>query len=98
LNLEFDANQVIQVHAFGDHVASQEGGRFVSHAECQAHLIEYFRGEECDLSLVVFLEIEKAVAADAAPGQAFEFGNLDDRVPAGRPAMMPEIVVAGLNV
>jgi hypothetical protein len=57
-----------------------------------------FHGEERDLPLVVFLVVEKTVAADAPARHAFNFGNFPDLMPARRPAVTSQKIMSGRNV
>jgi hypothetical protein len=67
-------------------------------AELVAKTLENFSGEECNLTLVVILVIEKAVAANTMPSYTFNLGHLDGIIIIRWVAMMTEVVMAGRNV
>ena len=54
--------------------------------------------EERDLSLVIFLVVEKAVPFDPATGDAFDFLNLDDGVFSRRLTVVAVVVMVRRNV
>jgi hypothetical protein len=54
--------------------------------------------EEGDLALVVFFEIEKPIAMNAASSQTFGFGNFHRRMSSRRVLMMTKKVVASGNI
>jgi hypothetical protein len=57
-----------------------------------------FGGEESNLSLIVRLEIKKAVAAQAAPGHAFNLGHFQHGMRARRMVAVTEKIMSGGNV
>ena len=67
----------------------------VRRLELTLKLREGFPGEEGDLAFVVRLEVEEAVAANAASGDALDFVTLQNRVLAGWLFVVAEEIVAG---
>ena len=100
LDLEGFSDEGVQVDAAGDDVAAEDGGRRTEDGgrkEGSAEVVVNFDGEERDLSLVVFLVVEEAVAAQAATGDALAGVDLKGRVLSGGQAVVAEVVVPGGN-
>ena len=93
LNLEFSANQRIQIRAGDNHIAA--GGRRLGLGQIKlvAQRIEDFLREEGDLAFVVFLEVEEPVAPDAAACDALRLIYFDYGVLTGGLSVMAEEVV-----
>src|SRR5260221_9144660 len=97
LHLELFADQRRQVGAGRDHIAPKDRWRPIPHAELGAQLLVHFIREKSDLAFVLRLEIEEAVALDAAPGDALDLGAFEHRMPARRLAMVAEEIVPRRN-
>ncbi|MEO5720391.1 MAG: hypothetical protein ABIR71_02845 [Chthoniobacterales bacterium] len=72
IELKVLADEREKFNARDDDVAAEHTGRFVDRRKGGAELIENFAREKCDLTFVVSLVIEIAVAAEAATGDAFD--------------------------
>ena len=63
-----------------------------------AQRVEDPEGKKCDLPLVIFFEIEVAIAANASPGDALDPRHFDSRKGAGLLFVMSDKIMAGRNV
>src|ERR1017187_1400678 len=93
LNLEFSANQRVQICAGDNHITP--GGRRLGLGQVQfeAERVEDFLREEGDLAFVVFLEVEEPVAPDATASDALGLIDFDHGVLPGRLSVMAKEVV-----
>ena len=93
LNLEFSANQRIQIRAGDNHIAA--GGSRLSLGKVQfaAERVEDFLREEGDLAFVAFFEVEEPVAPDAAASDTLGLIDFDHGVLTGGLSVMAEEVV-----
>jgi hypothetical protein len=93
LNLEFSANQGIQIRA-GDNNITAGGSRLgLWKVQFAAERVEDFLREEGDLAFVAFFEVEKSVAPDATASDAFGLIYFDHGVlPGGLSVMAKEVV------
>lgn len=98
MNFEFRANQFIEVLISRDDIPPQKRRRFVSHAELAAKRVVSFLRKKGDLSFIGVFVIEKAVAANSAPGYTFNGRHFKNWMSAGRLAMVTKEVVSGRNV
>lgn len=98
LNFKVLANQLVQIDAAGDHVASRHSRRTLVNLQCAAELIENFLGKKCNLSFVVVFEIEIPVAANPLPRCAFDHRHLIHSVRVRLAAVMTDKIVALRNV
>ena len=87
----------LQIDARDDDVAAQDTGRFVHAGKCGAQEIERFLREKSDLTLVVLLEVEKTIAANAVSGDAFDSIDFLQMIIVRFASMMAKIIVAGRN-
>ena len=82
LNLKLDPDQAVEIHT------ARELRPHRSQIQFTRQRLDQFHGKERDLALVVGLVIKEPVPADAAPGDALDLLNGQDRMFAGRLAMM----------
>ena len=87
LNLEFSANQRVQIHAGDNHIAAGGGRLGLGQIKFVAQRIEDFLREERDLALVAFFEVEKSVAPNAAASYKFQLS--DDLSPTNWEDVLP---------
>jgi hypothetical protein len=71
LDLELLSDEFVKVDAAGDHVTPHESGRAILDLQRAAKFIENFERKKSDLTLVIILVIEKTIAANTMPGDAF---------------------------
>jgi hypothetical protein len=95
LDREFAADERIEIHAPGNDIAPKGRGRFVHHAEARAEFIVDFARKESDLALVVGFVVEKAVAFQAASGQAADLRHLEHGVLPRWFAIVAEEIMTG---
>ena len=93
LNFKILANQLVQIAAAGDHVASRESRRTVVDLQRSAKFIEDFLRKKCDLSFVIVFEIEVAVAPNPPPRCAFDYRHRNHRVRVRLAAVMTDKIV-----
>jgi hypothetical protein len=98
LELKLGSHELVEVEALGNDVAAGVAGGFAGEMEFGTKGIENLAGEEGDLALVIRLEIEETVAADAAPGDALDLLHLQGGMFAGRLLVVAEKIVAGRDV
>jgi hypothetical protein len=65
------------------------------HPEAAADVIEYFAGEECDLSLVVVAVIEETIPANAMRGNALNLRHGAQRMFCRGLTMVTEEIMTG---
>jgi hypothetical protein len=93
LNLEFSANQGIQIRT-GDNNITAGGGRLgLGQIKLAAQSIEDFLREKGDLAFVAFFEVEEPVAPDAAASDTLGLIDFDHGVLPGGLSVMAEEVV-----
>jgi hypothetical protein len=95
LDLEFNADQAVQIDAGHERITPGGGGRRVGHLEFTPQSIEDFNREKCNLSFILLLKIKKTITLDASAGNAFDLIGFDDRMAGGRQAMPAKVVMAG---
>jgi hypothetical protein len=77
LNLEFPADELVQVHTARDHIAPRRSRRAIVQLQCSAELIENIERKETDLTFVIILEIEVTISANPTPRDTFDRRQLD---------------------
>jgi hypothetical protein len=93
LHLELLSNQVVQIYATYDHVATCQARGAGLNFQRAAKFIENFQRKESDLTFVIVLEIKVPVPANTTPGHAFYFGRFYHRMLVRfAPVMANEIV------
>ncbi len=97
LHREFLANESIEVGSRSDDVSSRDSWRLSTNLQLRAKLLKHFEGEESNLAFIIFFVIKESVSFDSAPSQAMNFRALQNRIPAGRPFVMAEEIMAGRN-
>lgn len=97
LQLEFLFDQLIQINAACDHVASCESRRAGLNLQCAAKFIENFQRKKRDLTFVIVLKIEIPITVDTAPRQAFNFGYFNHRMRVRFAPMMANKIVSRGN-
>ena len=95
---ELHADERVEVHAPGDDIATEGPRLAFMGVERVAEFVVDFPGEKRDLALVVCLVIEKAVAPQSAPSDAFNLGHRDHGVLGGGLAVLAEVGVAARQV
>ena len=95
LNLEFSANQRIQIRAGDNHIASRGSRLRLRDFQFATEREEDFQREEGDLAFIVFLEVEEPVAPDATASDALSLSYFDHGVLASGLSVMAKEVVAG---
>lgn len=98
LHFKLGANERVEVHALGDDVAAEGGGRHTHDAELFAEALILLVLEEGDLAFVVFLPVEETVSHQALTGDAFSFLHLDHQRCASRLTVVAEEIVLGGDV
>ena len=97
LDFELLTDERIEIDTRGEDVAAQIRGTAFTEFEFGAQLGEHFGGEEGDLTFVVFLVVEKTIAADAAVCDTLNLIDFESRVFPGGLAVVAKIVVARRN-
>jgi hypothetical protein len=96
LNLEFSANQGVQLHTRDNHIAPRGARLSLWQLQFTSEFIEDFHREECDLAFVVLFEVEEPVAADAATRDARDLVHLDHGISTDQlPVVAKEVVACG---
>ncbi len=98
LDLKFLTDQFVEIDGAGDHVAPRRSRRRFRKLQRRAQRLENFRREKRNLPLIIALEIEIAVASNAAAGDAFNFIPLNHGVVIRLATVMPDEVVSTGNV
>ena len=98
LNFKVLADQAVEIATAREDITPDSVGRAMVNFERGAQLLENFERKKCDLPLVIFFEIEVAVTANAAAGDAFDARNLNRRVRVGHAFVMSDKIVPGRNV
>jgi FdhD protein len=98
LQLKLLSNQLVQINAACDHIASGCSWRAIVQVECNAKLIENIERKKCDLAFVVVLKIEVTIATDPTARDTFEHGHFDYRVRVRLPTVVANEIVARRNV
>lgn len=98
LDLEFVADEIVEIVARGEDIAAEDGGGFIFYGEFLAEALVNGLVEEGDLAFVVVLEIEKAIAFDAAARDELHLGDFQRWVLPRENIVMPEIIVPGRDV
>ena len=92
------ADQFIKIDIARQDVAAHESGRTILQLERATQFVKNFEREKCDLSLVIFLVIEEAIAANTVVGHTFNRRHFDRGMIVWFAAMVPEKIVAAGNV
>ena len=98
MNLELFAYPEVQIHAAGDHIAAEDARMLVGYVKAMAKILVRFPSKKGDLTFVILLMIEIAIADQSLAGPAFDSWDGNDRVPASGMAVVSIIVVARRNV
>src|SRR5215472_18028151 len=94
LQLKSLPDQLIETYSFNDHIAANDsGGRGRDRKRC-TNRAKYLDRKKCDLSLVVLLILEKAVAPNTLSRDAFNFRALHHGICPCRLTVMAEEVVS----
>ena len=95
MNVEFRANQFIEVLISRDDIPPQKRWRFIRYAELGAKRLVSFLREKGDLAFIGVLVIEKAVAANSAAGYTFNGRHFENWMSVRRFAMVTKKIVSG---
>lgn len=98
LHIKFFPDQLVQIDPARDHVSPWQRRRTTLNLERAAKFIEDFRGQECNLALVIVLEIKVAIAPNPAPGHALDRLNFDRRELIRLASVMIDKIVPRRNV
>ncbi len=98
MNFEFRPNQFIEILISRDDISPQKRRRLVNYAEFAAKRMVSFLRKKGDLSFIGVFVIEKAVAANSAPGYTFNGGHFKNWMSVSELAMVTKEVVSGRNV
>lgn len=98
LDLEFTADQRVQVHPPCDHIPAERRWRAVGNAQSAAERLEDFESEKGDLAFVILLVIKEAIAANAMTGDTFDARDFDCQMPIRLTPMMAEEIMAGRDI
>src|ERR1043166_5573544 len=94
LDFKFPPDQRSQVCAPHKNIAARRLRPGLRKIQFTPHGVEHLQRKQSDLTFVIFLKPEIAVAADAASGHALDLVRFDDRMVSGRPAVVADKVVA----
>jgi hypothetical protein len=97
IHAELAADQAIQAHPAGDHVAPQDAGSAAVYPKAFTEVIKHFGLKQGDLSFVIRFITKKAVSHDAALRDALNAGRRMHRVPVRGHSVVAEKVVARRN-
>ena len=97
LNFKVLADQAVEIDTAREDITPDSAGRAMVNFERGAQLLKNLERKKCDLPLVIFFEIEVAVTANAAAGDAFDARNLNRRVRVGHAFVMSDKIVPGRN-
>jgi len=98
LHFKILSDQLVKIDMPSDYIAPHQSGRAISKLKRIAQLIENLQGKKRDLSFVILLIIEEAIAANAMPGCAFDQLDLGDRIFIRFAPMVAKKVMARRNV
>src|SRR5882724_6258880 len=90
LDLEFSADQLIQVHSDCKPVAAEHGRRSIIYGQFVTNHLVGFLGKKGHLTFVVFPVVEKTISSQTAPGDTVHLRNLPDRMSCRGLAMTSE--------
>lgn len=98
LNLKVLADQRVKIDITREDISTNRAGHGRFHFQRAAKLVEHFERKERDLALVIALEIEVAIAANAATRHAFDRRHFNHGKFIRRPPMMADKIMAARNV
>jgi FdhD protein len=98
LNLKILVDQFVQIDMARHYVAADQRRRGILDLERAAEFIKNFERKKCGLPFVIFLVIEKAIAANPVTGHALDRWNFNCRKFVRCTPVMPEKIVAAGNV
>lgn len=98
LNFKVLADQAVEIDAAREDITPDNAGCVMVNFERGAQFLKNLERKKCDLPLVIFFEIEVAVTANAAAGDAFDTRNLNRRMRVGHAFVMSDKIVPGRNV
>ncbi len=98
LDLEFRADQLVQINAACDHIAPRRGWRAIVYVHCGAQLIENIERKKCDLAFVVVFKIEVTISANPAARDTFDHRHFDHQMRVWLATVMTNEIVPGRNV
>jgi len=98
LNFEIFSDQTVKIHIPREDISADCAWRNALDLERAAKLIENVQREESDLTLVIIFVIKETVAAQSAPGDAFDFRHFDNWKLVRLPAVVTDKIMAGRNV
>ncbi len=98
LDLKLQPDERIQIDAARDHIPPEGGRRAIPQAEARAEFVVDFLREKGDLPPVVRLEVEEAIALDAATREAADLAPFLRRMLSSRLAVMAKEIVSGREI
>src|SRR5256886_9069252 len=98
LNLEFLADEFVQIKAARDHIAPRRSRRSIMCVQRNAELFENVERKKRDLALVVVLEVEVTISANPAACDTFDHGHFDHGMRVWVPTVMANEIVSRRNV
>jgi hypothetical protein len=93
LKFKLFADELIQLDSSHHHIPADKRWRKLAVLRRLAKFLKHLEGEEGDLSFVVGSVIEKAIAPDTVPGDAFDRRHFDCRISIRLAAVMTEEIV-----
>ncbi|HWD92627.1 MAG TPA: hypothetical protein VG938_09780 [Verrucomicrobiae bacterium] len=91
---EFFTDERIQIKTRRYDISASNPGVSVADAYVPANLVKNFQCEKSNLAPVIIFVVEKTIAFDAPAGHAVNLLLFNDRMPAGRLAVVAEKIMA----
>ena len=98
LNFELFTDPLLELHSARYHISPEHPGVLVDNPKLPAHLLIGLPRKKSDLTFIVVLVIEKAIAYQALARDAFNLKNTNDRMCSCSMAIMPIEIVPGRDV
>ncbi len=98
LHFKLGADQLCQIPTPRYDVSAQDGRQFFMGSQCATKRFKDLAAKESNLSLIIVLVIEKAVAPNPTSGYTFYLPHFHGRIVVRELAMMTKVVMAGRNI
>jgi hypothetical protein len=98
LDLEFPADELVQINSAGDHIAPRVSRRAIVYIQRDAKLFENIERKKCDLALVIVLKIEVTIPTNPAPRGTFDHRHFDHGMRVRLATVMANEIVPRRNV